>query len=131
MKQIKAVKNAGPYHVTSHSQGGGMVYFMVYPAFPKYDRQDFQWAESRYNQNGGGPGIFTSIATADALAEFLNSVYQTEQTNGWEKRIEALIDNEGKNSVFGECNKCCTVSSIPKDWVYCPVCGNKFKRKSK
>ena len=128
MKQIKTVKQAGPYHVTSHSQGTGMVYFMVYPAFPEYDHDDFKWAESRYKRDGGGPGIFTSIGTAEELERFLNSVYEAGQIKDWNKRIKALIEDESKSFLFGECKTCCTVSSIPKDWIYCPVCGNKFKK---
>ena len=128
MKQVKSVKQAGPYRVTSHSQGRGIVSFEVFPAFPKYDSPDFKWAESRYKCNGGGPGIFTSIATARELEEFLNSVYPPEQVKDWEKRITSLLNDEAKDSMMAECDTCCTVSGCKKEHNFCPVCGNKIKK---
>lgn len=129
MKQQKSIREAGPYYVTSHSQGRGIVYFQIYPAFPLYDGKDgFQWAESRYGGQGGGPSIFTSIGTARVLAEWLNSVYPDVQVVDWESRIKAILDEEGKAFIFVECRTCHYVSSAKKDWNYCPVCGNRFKK---
>jgi len=128
MKQTKLVKRAGPYYITSHSQGRGIVYFMVYPAFPQYDNSDYKWAESRYKQEGGGPSIFTSIGTAKAMEEFLNSVYPPEQVKEWGKRIKAILDDEGKSFVMVECETCGTVSCVRKEHSYCPICGKRYKK---
>jgi hypothetical protein len=127
---MKSVKEAGPYYITSHSQGRGIVYFMVYPAFPEYNSKEFQWAESRYKGSGGGPGIFSSIATARVLGEFLNSVYPASEVDGWVKVIKPILDDEQKSSTFAECETCGTVSFISKKWIYCPICGKRFKKDS-
>lgn len=128
MKQIKSVKQAGPYHVASHSQGRGIVSFEVYPAFPRYDSEDYKWAESRYKGHGGGPGIFSSIGTAKVLEEFLNSVYSPEQVKEWEKRIKRILDDESKDWVMAECETCGTVFTAQKEHKYCPVCGKRIKK---
>lgn len=128
MKQQKSIKKAGPFYVTSHSQGRGMVYFQIFPAFPEYDSQERWWAESRYSGQGGGPSIFTSIATARTLDEWLNSVYDLNSVLEWKKRIRAILADETKAWVIAECQTCCTVSSIKKEWSFCPVCGNRFKK---
>ena len=128
MRQSKSVKQSGPYHITSHSQGRGIVSFEVYPAFPKYDGPDFKWAESRYKRNGGGPSIFTSIATASELAEFLNSVYPPEQVKEWEARLQAILNDESKDRVMAECETCGTVFTAKREHNYCPVCGNRIKK---
>lgn len=128
MKQNKSVKRAGPFYVTSHSQGRGVVSFIVYPAFPDYDHDGFKWAESRYHDDGGGPGIFTSIGTSRQLEEFLNSVYSTEQITTWKNRIEAILKDETEDKSTVECEKCCTVSFVPNEWKHCPICGGKYKR---
>lgn len=127
MKQNKTVKSAGPYHVISHSQGTGIVSLSVFPAFPEYDNDDFKWAESRFNQDGGGPGIFSAIATAEQLEAFLNSVYTPEQIQEWKDRIKAILKKRDENTVMVECETCATVSGMPKECKYCPVCGNKYK----
>lgn len=127
MKQNKSVKVSGPYKVTSHSQGSGMVYFMVYPAFPDYDYEGHKWAETRFNQEGGGPGIFTAIATAEQLELFLNSVYSEDDIKSWKDIIEKILDQYNKEWVFAECESCGTVSSVKDNFKYCPICGEKYK----
>lgn len=128
MRQVKSVKQSGPFLVQSHSQGRGMVYFSIYPAFPEYDYPDFKWAERRYKRDGGGPSIFTSIAVSRELEKFLNSVYTTAQVKDWQKRIKAILKDESKNEVFLECETCCTVTHLPKECKYCSICGNLYKR---
>lgn len=128
MKQNKTVKSAGPFYVESHSQGEGMVYLRVFPAFPKYNYTDLNWAENRYNGKGGGPGIFTAISTAKELSSFLNSIYTPEIVENWDKRIKSILDKSLKSFTFAQCSKCCTLSSVPNEWIYCPVCGKKYKK---
>lgn len=128
MKQDKSVRKAGPYLVQSHSQGRGIVYFTIYPAFPEYNEPDFQWAETRYKRHGGGPGIFTSISIAESLEGFLNSVYEPGEVNEWHKRIKTILEDESKNTVMVECRHCGTVSCVPKEHICCPICGNRYIR---
>lgn len=126
MKRNKTVQKSGPWQVDSHSQGRGIVYFMVYPAFPEYDRPDFQWAESRYNEEGGGPSIFHAMAAASELSKFLNSTYPSEAVESWSKRILALLEDEAKDKEIAACSNCGIVLTVNKEWLYCPKCGKKL-----
>ena len=128
MRQSKSVKEAGPFYVTSHSQGRGIVSFEVYPAFPEYDSASQRWAKSRYEGMGGGPGIFTSIGTAEALEAFLNSVYPPTAVKEWERHIKTILSAERKNTMIAECETCCICFTALKTHNYCPVCGNKIKK---
>ncbi len=79
------LKDSGPYRVVSHSQtGDGTVYLVVSPAFPEYGDG---WMRSRANGEGGGPGIFTAIALARSLEEWLNMPYSRETVVKWHKRL--------------------------------------------
>lgn len=127
MKQNRTVKKSGPYFVNSHSQGDGTVHFSVYPAFTEYNDDEYIWAESRFNREGGGPSIFTSMAVAKELEEFLNSVYTKEEIGKWKEQIESILEMQNKNSVMAECETCGTVFSMPSECKYCPWCGNKYK----
>lgn len=128
MKQNKTVRESGPYIVQSHSQGRGIVYFQVFPAFMEHDNieEGYLWAESRFNGDGGGPGMFTSIAVASALQGFLNSPYDRNDCQSWENRLESLLKRESENLVFAECNTCGIITTIKQEWKYCPRCGKKY-----
>jgi len=104
MKANKLVKGCGPYEVRSISQDRQGIRLEVYPAFPEYnlsvkERNRFEidqewldeprWAMHRYKGDGGGPGIFTAMALATALENFLNQGYTAEQVKDW-KDLNAL-----------------------------------------
>jgi rubrerythrin len=127
MKQNKLIKESGPYYVESHSQGSGMVYLQVYPAFPEYDDDNFLWAESRFNMEGGGPSMFSSMAIAAELDDFLNSVYHQREIENWKDRIKALKKVEQNKWKFVTCHTCGHLSSVTLDWKYCPICGNAYE----
>lgn len=142
MKANKYVKECGPYYITSHSQGDGTVHMTAYPAFPKYDlspkelsdkhtsgewKVEPHWANHRAIGQGGGPSIFSSMACAEELSKFLNQPYQEQSVKDWEKRIKKILDDKSKNIIFKHCDKCAYVTSAPKEWKFCPECGNRLK----
>lgn len=111
MKQNKFIRASGPFEVHSISQDGEGVRLVVYPAFPKYNlsekeraaasiewQQEPRWAIHRYRGDGGGPGIFTAIALADALEVFLNQQYTADQVAQWKAaNAEALMKVRAKD----------------------------------
>lgn len=140
MKTNRFVKKCGPYYVTSHSQGEGLVYARVYPAFPEYDvdesektqdiddswKKEPRWAVHRFHDEGGGPSIFGSMALGDELSKFLNSQYDGAAIKHWERTISKLLKERDRNTVFKQCKKCATVMPVPREWKFCPVCGNRL-----
>jgi predicted nucleic-acid-binding Zn-ribbon protein len=119
---------------------------IVYPSFPEYDlspkrltakdtsdewKEEPHWANHRAIQEGGGPSIFTSLACTKELSKFLNQPYNLRSVNEWETRIKDILDSKNKNNVFKTCKKCGYVTSVPKQWVYCPECGNKLQEDGK
>lgn len=118
MKRNKYVKDCGPYKVVSVSQGMRGIQMIVYPAFPKYNLSDEEredeetdvkwikeprWAIQRLKlNNGGGPSIFSCIALAEELEEFLNQKYTREEVDSWKSTLdEALADyNKRENKRF-------------------------------
>ena len=98
MKANKYIKKCGPFEVVSISQDGQGVRLKVYPAFPQYNltekgqagkyidqrwKDDPRWPIHRYAGHGGGPSIFTAIALAQELENFLNQPYTQEQVDDW------------------------------------------------
>lgn len=89
MRRSSLVKNSGPYHVQSYSQtGSGFVYLVVWPAYSEYGED---WVRARGEGEGGGPGIFTGIALASAIEEFLNSPYGEEAIKKWKEQKKPSV----------------------------------------
>ncbi len=141
MKSNKFIKKCGPYYVTTHSQNAGLVYARLFPAFPQYDlsakritdndvdpiwKADPHWARHRANGDGGGPSIFTSMALGDELKGFLNQSYDTQRVLEWENIATKILDGKDKDIVFMSCKHCATVTTAPKEWKFCPICGGKL-----
>ena len=106
MKQSKFIRKCGPYTVTSISQDGAGVRLIVFPRFPQYDLTikqaekettnpswvaDPRWPSHRYKGEGGGPGIFTAIALAKELEEFLNQPYTETQVTDWKELLAMAL----------------------------------------
>ncbi len=104
MKQDKFIKACGPYKVHSISQDMRGVRLEVFPAFPQYNltakekermgkridswwAKDSRWAIHRLNGRGGGPGIFTAIALANAFEKFLNQHYADDDVKSWKDTL--------------------------------------------
>lgn len=100
LKRNKLIHKSGPYIVQSYSQDGRGVRLEIYPAYPQYNLSEKQaskpdidpewakerrWPLHRYKDEGGGPGIFTSMALGEAFQEFLNQSYSPEEIALWEK----------------------------------------------
>lgn len=84
MKRNKFVHKCGPYKVISISQMPGGVRLEVYPAFPQYaEREQKPWAVSREEGEGGGPSIFSAMALAEQLENFLNQAYDGASITAW------------------------------------------------
>lgn len=106
MKQNKFIKKCGPYEVHSISQDNHGVRMEIYPAFPQYNitpkrqaekdidpswAKEPRWALHRYKGDGGGPGIFTAIALAREIEEFLNQSYTEAEVNEWKKTLDQAL----------------------------------------
>ena len=89
MRRSRLLRGSGPYRVVSYSQNGdGQVYAVVHPAYPRYGSD---WAEARAQGQGGGPGIFTAMAFARDLQEFLNAPYAQAIAQAWiEKQVDTF-----------------------------------------
>ena len=83
MKRNKTVHGHGPFVVVSCS-AGGIPYIAVYPAYTSYGDG---WVNSRAEQHGGGPGMFTSIALAQELEAFLNQGYEAGVIEKWKSEL--------------------------------------------
>lgn len=117
MKQDKFIRKCGPYEVISVSQDMNGVRLLVFPAYPLYNltekEQDGvdkswidqpEWALHRYKGEGGGPGIFTAIALAEAFEKFLNQPYTEQQVIDW-KNLNAKALKKVRNKANAEMNK--------------------------
>jgi hypothetical protein len=108
MRTNKFIKKCGPYEVHSISQDMHGIRLEIYPAFPEYNLTDKErshketdaewikeprWPIHRYKGNGGGPGIFTCIALAKELEEFLNQPYTPEQIREWKNTNAQALKN--------------------------------------
>ena len=93
MKQNAFIKKSGPYKVDSFSQIKGGVRLVIYPAFPRYGND---WAITREEGEGGGPGIYTAIALAKTFEEFLNQPYSEEAVRDWKEVIDKVIKTGGR-----------------------------------
>jgi len=65
------VKKSGPYKVTSQLDGT----LIVYPAWHQF----LEWRP----ETGGGPGLFSRLALAAELQEWLNNVYSEVEAEDW------------------------------------------------
>jgi len=83
MRRPSLVKRSGPYKCVSISQDGKEVRIVIYPAFPDYNTENFKWVDHRYKEEGGGPSIFTAMALASDLQEFLNAPYSDADVANW------------------------------------------------
>ena len=91
-KRTALIRCSGPYDVDSYSQtGAGYIYFVVWPAYPE---EGTDWPERRGNGEGGGPGIFTNIAVARQIEEFLNAPYSPADVTAWKERAKPGITAE-------------------------------------
>lgn len=93
MKQNKYVKRSGPFKVSSISQDGRGVRLVVYPAFPDYGPD---WEIGRLSGEGGGPGIFTAMATATEMEEFLNQSYTEAEVTQWKETLAKALEPQEK-----------------------------------
>lgn len=66
---------------------------MVYPAFPKYEEfsDGVPWAIQRVKGEGGGPSIFTAIALATEMENFLNQPYDEDSITRWKSILNSLF----------------------------------------
>ena len=86
MKQDKFIRKCGPYAVTSVSVDHLGVRLEVFPAYPAYG----DWTTTRYNDEGGGPGVFTSLALGHAFEAFLNQPYEAKEVERWIVKAQKL-----------------------------------------
>ncbi|MDD3460981.1 MAG: hypothetical protein PHW28_06780 [Mesotoga sp.] len=112
MKRNKYVHKCGPFKVVSVSQSCSGIQMVVYPAFPKYNlsekeqtnndidkswRNDSRWAIHRLKlHEGGGPSIFSCIALAEELENFLNQQYTSKEITEWKATLEEALSDYNK-----------------------------------
>ena len=126
MRRSHLLRVSGPYRVVSYSQNGdGQVFAVVHPAYPKYGSD---WAEQRAHGHGGGPGIFSSMAFARELQEFLNAPYVQATVKEWTEQQRGIETRPPWKPYFRHAFKRNeTLTAMTLNATPCDGCGNRLR----